>query len=147
MKGPTYRFRTEEDYLIYRFTSIGPKGSVEKIIMYSETEVTDIFNLGLGDLVEAGDDFDDLAVTNNHDSITVLRTVASTLPLFFQCYPEATVTAVGSNPARTRLYRMGIARHLNEVLEKFTIFGYTRVSGWEIFTPDKDYQAFSIRLK
>jgi hypothetical protein len=143
----TYDLRAEESYFVFKFTSTGPKGSVEKIVLYTETDVADNFNLAFGDLNEAGDDFDDFAVTGNQDTLKVLGTVASTLFPFFSYNPGATVIAAGSTPARNRLYRTYISPYLNEFSEKFAIFGYSEKGEWEDFNPCNDYQAFSIRVR
>ena len=147
MKEPTYDLQTEKNYFVYKFTSAGPKGAVEKIVLYTETDVSNNFNLAFGDLNESGDDFDDFAVTDNQDTLKVLGTVASTLFPFFTHNPGATVIASGSTPARNRLYRTGIARYLDEISEKFAIFGYNKEGEWEDFNPSNDYQAFSIRVR
>jgi hypothetical protein len=146
MKEPTYQLRTDANYLTFKFTSIGPKGSIEKIVTYTETDSQNIFNLAFGDRT-CEDDFDDLAVSDNGDSVKVLTTVASTLNLFFEKYPEAVVIAAGSTPARTRLYRMGIRRYFQTISNKFAIFGYHAQSGWENFQPDCDYEAFSVSIR
>jgi hypothetical protein len=48
------------DYLVYEFNSIGPKGSIPKIIEFTRSEYDDIFNLGFGTKKEDGG-FDDFA--------------------------------------------------------------------------------------
>ncbi len=83
----------------------------------------DIYNLAFGDYHEATDSINDRAITNNNDSQKVLATVASTLYVFTDKHPNIWVYATGSNTVRTRLYRMGIAANLEEILVDFEVYG------------------------
>jgi hypothetical protein len=103
--------------------SEGPNGRVNKLVKYTESSVTGIYNLGFGDKIGNTDDFDDQVITNNQDSLRVLATVAATVYTFTDKYPDAIVFATGSNSARTRLYRMGISNNLEEIEEDFEVLG------------------------
>jgi hypothetical protein len=134
------------DFQTFEFASIGPNGYVIKVVRYSEIEVAGYYNLGFGDKNPLTGLLSDIIVTNNGDSQKVLATVAATLYVFTQHYPKATVLAVGSTLARTRLYRMGIANNLEDIEKDFTILGLLE-DDWLPFCKGINYEAFLITRK
>jgi hypothetical protein len=70
-----------------------------------------------------------------------LQTIAKTVDTVFKQHPGAWIYAIGSNKARTRLYRIVISNNLNTILSKFEILGL-RNNEWEKFRKDVDYSAF-----
>ena len=104
MLDDSYEIKQDADLHTFEFVSEGPKGRITKVVVYAESGIKDLYFPGFGDKDERAGRLSDLAVTNNGDSQTVLATVARTLYLFIDIYPEAAVTAKGSTPARTRLY-------------------------------------------
>ena len=69
MNQERYIYSTNEDLLNYLFDSVGPKGTIKKIIRFTARNAKGItyFNPGLGDLdVETGKS-DDLVITDNKD--------------------------------------------------------------------------------
>ncbi len=122
MKHPRYFYKSEKYLLIYEFISEGPKGAIRKLVEYTETSITNIYNLGFGDY-ETTNGINDLSITNNGDSLKVLATVASTVYAFIEKYPKASIVATGSTSVRTRLYRMGISNNSAELSEDFVVFG------------------------
>lgn len=147
MNKPKYLYKAEEDLLVYKFVSEGIKGRIKKVIIYSYTGTENIYNLGFGDLNEETNEIDDLSVTNNGDSEKVLSTVVSTVFAFTQKYPNALILATGSTSVRTRLYRMGISNHLQEIELYFVVYGLTEEGDWENFVIGKNYEAFLITKK
>ena len=147
MRKERYELEMSKEFMIFEFTSVGPKGSIRKRILFDETETKGIFNLALGDVNTETDDFDDSVVSNNNDSQKVLATVASAVYLFSQKYPTAVIFAEGSNAVRTRLYRIGISNNLEELTEQFDVFGFLDTIGWGIYEKNKDYSAFFIKRK
>lgn len=118
-----YFYKSEPDFKVFEFISEGPKGKIRKMVQYTKTNTTNVFNLAFGDFNAKTKTIDDIAVTNNGDSIKVLATVASTVYVFIEQYPEAWIFATGSTETRTRLYRMGITNNLAEIKELFAVFG------------------------
>ena len=147
MRKERYEVEISKEFIIFEFTSVRPKGSTRKRILFDETETKGIFNLALGDVNTETDGFDDSVVSNNNDSQKVLATVASAVYLFSQKYPTAVIFAEGSNAARTRLYRIGISNNLEELTEQFNVFGFLDNIGWGIYEKNKDYSAFFIKRK
>ncbi len=142
-----YQFESAPDLLTFEFESVGPVGIVTKGVRYVSTDTAGVYNLGFGDMDPLTGYLDDSIVTNNRDSQKVLATVAYTLYLFTERYPDAIVLASGSTPARTRLYRIGIANNFSDIEQDFDLLGLTNLIEWEPFRKNADYLAFSIRRK
>ena len=148
MNIPKYLYKSEEEFKVYSFYSEGIKGIIKKMIVFSFTGESNIYNLGFGDYNSETKTIDDEVITNNGDSLKVLATVASTVYAFTEKYPDALVFATGSNNFRTRLYRMGITNNLEEIKVDFEVFGL-RVDNnvWEEFVSGEDYEAFIVKRK
>lgn len=140
-----YYFAVSEDFKTFEFESIGPIGSVIKVVRYTKI-YEGVYNLGFGDKDEATGFIDDLVVTNNQDSRKVLVTVSKTLYVFSEHYPDVIVIAQGSTEVRTRLYQIGIANNLALIEQDFYIQGFTN-SAWQPFERNTNYHAFSARRK
>jgi hypothetical protein len=112
MRDQRYKIEVTSTFMSYEFVSEGPKGDIIKMIKYTETGYENVYNLGFGDKLVDNDDFDDEVITDNKDSVRILATVAATVFLFTEKYPNDYVAATGSTLSRTRLYRIGISNHL-----------------------------------
>jgi hypothetical protein len=146
MKHIRYQFSTEPHAELFRFTSEGPKGSIKKLVVYSQMLEQDIYNLAFGDYNEETEAINDNAITNNNDSQKILATIASTLYVFTDKHPNVWVYATGSNSARTRLYRIGITTNLEEILKDFEIYGLQKDT-WKRFEKQTEYEAFLVKRK
>jgi hypothetical protein len=144
MDLPKYQLSSTDDLTSFEFISIGINGSITKTIQFSSTKLKGLYNLAFGDKDETTGTFSDVVISNNGDSEKVLATVIYAVFLFLEIYPNAIIYATGSNKARTRLYRIGIAKYLNEVEDKLEIVGETE-NGWEKFSRNVDYKAFLVR--
>jgi hypothetical protein len=140
-----YLLRADIDSKMFKFISEGPKGNIEKIVYYTERRAN-IYNLSFGDYNELINDFDDKVVTNNGDSLKVLATVAKSLYVFTDRYPDALIIATGSTFARTRLYRIGITNNLFLIEKDFHVFGY-RDNEFVKFERNGPYEGFLVKRK
>lgn len=146
MKLDKYELKSGAKLEVFEFVSVGPRGKIHKLVQYTPTNYKDLYNLGFGDKnIETGE-LDDIVISNNGDSEKVLATVVSTLYAFIDQHKEAMVYASGSTKSRTRLYRMGITKYLDEIKEDFEIYGELD-EGWEQFQKDVEYEAFLVKLK
>lgn len=102
--------------------------------------------MGFGDLDEETGEISDTVITNNNDSHKVLATVAATIHDFTIQYPGVWVIAKGSTLSRTRLYRIGITNHWEEIKTNFEVFGLIS-DEWISFEQRRTYEAFLIRRK
>ena len=107
MSEDRYDIKTAPDAETFEFDSVGPCGTVRKVVHYSEINLRNFYNLGFGGKDELTGFISDFAITNNSDSRKVLATVPATLYTFTDTHPDATIIATGSTDSRTRLYRMG----------------------------------------
>ena len=148
MNLPTYDVKLKsEDPYTFDFISEGKNGNIQKVIMFQETGIEGVFNLGFGDKDPITGGINDRAVTNNGDTEKILATVVSTIYTFINKNPTAYIYAEGSTHARNRLYRRGIAKYLSEALKTFVIYGVLPNEELEVFNPDSDYIGFLIHLK
>jgi hypothetical protein len=147
MKLKRYEYTTGSDSHNYVFESIGIKGKIKKIVQYTEMNIKGYYNLGFGDFNERTLDIDDKVLTNNGDARKVLATVVSTLYAFTAKFPEYYVFATGSTESRTRLYKMGISNHYEELKNDFEVYGLTNEEIFEEFRIGKDYIGFLVKRK
>jgi hypothetical protein len=146
MKLERYELKAEDSLMVFEFISDGPKGRIPKLVKFSETNLKDLYNLAFGDKDLVTGELNDLSISNNGDSEKVLATIVSSIYAFTDYYPNSFVYATGSTKARTRLYRMGITKHLNEAAKDFLIYGL-RNHDWEIFEKEIEYDAFIAKRK
>ncbi len=123
MKTEKYHLKSESTFTRFEFVSEGTKGAIRKLIEFQETTNPDVYNLAFGDFDPQTQEIDDLVVSDNGDTEKVLATVISAVYTFFNKYPDVFVYATGSTKARTRLYRMGIARFYDEMKKDFYLYG------------------------
>ena len=147
MLNDRYEVQTAPDAETFAFDSVGPRGTVHKVVRYAEINIRNFYNLGFGDQDELTGFLNDLTVTHNNDSRKVLATVAATLYAFTDNHPDATIIATGSTAARTRLYQMGIAGSLEEIKQDFEVLGLNADIEWEPFRKNITYGAFLVRRK
>ena len=146
MKLPRYEYFTEANAELFTFVSEGPKGSIKKLIVYTQMLEKDIYNLAFGDFNEDTGKIDDQVITDNNDSQKVLTTVASSLYVFTDKHPNVWVYAAGSNTARTRLYRRGITANIDEIFTDFEVYGLQN-DLWQPFEKGEEYEAFLAKRK
>ncbi|CAN5472316.1 hypothetical protein BH10BAC4_BH10BAC4_20400 [soil metagenome] len=138
-----YSFSTNATFLDFEFESDGPNGKIKKVVRYSPQNANGhtYFNLAFGDWNEKTEGIDDSAISNNLDRDRILATVASTVLEFTNHFPDVPVYAQGSNPARTRLYQMGISANWAAIEPLLVVFGFYK-GRWEVFRKKVNYEAF-----
>ena len=146
MKLPRYQLASGDNLTTFEFISEGPRGEIVKLIQFTKTNYKDVFNLAFGDKNKKTGRLDDKVISNNGDSEKVLASVVDGLYAFTYQNPEAWIYATGSTKARTRLYRMGITKYLNEIKVDYEIFGEVKKK-WFLFEKGKEYDAFLVRRK
>ena len=146
MELDKYELKSGERLEVYEFISVGPNGRITKLVQYTPTNYKDLYNLGFGDKNADTGDINDNVISNNGDSEKVLATVLATLYAFTDDHRDVLVYATGSTKSRTRLYRMGITKYLEEGKLDFEIYGEID-EGWEEFKRDVDYNAFLVKRK
>jgi len=130
----------------YEFVSVGRNGHIKKLIYFTASNYENLYYLAFGDEDPETGQLDDLVISDNGDSESVLATVVAAVYAFTDKYPEAWVAATGSTDARTRLYRMGLSKHFDQVSNDFIILGQYN-DEWEPFAIGRNYEAFVVRRK
>ncbi|WP_343672506.1 hypothetical protein [Chitinophaga sp.] len=150
MQKEKYPYKADDSLAKFEFQSHGPNGIINKTIVYSEIgklkDGTPVLNLGFGDLNETDNTFSDISVSNNADREKVLATVASSVLDIMSHYDDVAIRAVGSTPARTRLYQMGINAIKKEIESQFNIYGF-KDDEWHKIESCKNYNAFLLTKK
>lgn len=138
-----YQCTANESFLDFEFYSEGPNGKIKKIVRYSPQNANGIkyFNLGFGDWNEELQQVDDKPNTNNGDREKILATVASTVLVFTEKFPDAMIYVKGSSPSRTRLYQMGIVSNWNEIETLLYVYGFVN-GNWYPFERNIRFEAF-----
>ena len=141
-----YEFKIFENR--YIFYSEGPKGKIQKDILYQMVKGggDPLYNLTFGDWNEKTQRIDDRIISNNGDKQKILATIAASVLHFMEVNPDAFILAKGSTQSRTRLYQMNISSYLAIITAYFKIEGFI-CNKWEIFQPGRNYKAFLLRRK
>ena len=139
----SYPLLTEPMQRMYRFKSVGTKGVVDKIIIFQKIAGTR-YNLSFGDFKNGR--IDDEVITNNGDLVKVISTVAQSVYLFFEHYPDASIEIEGVDERRKRLYNTIFQRRRTEIDAYFDVKGW---SGGEFITLQEGYfyEKFVIQKK
>lgn len=146
MQEDIYPLTISKTAMAYEFVSIGTKGSIDKLVIYSETEFEKVYNLGFGDKDPRTNKISDTVITNNGDAHKVLLTVASTLYFFTERFKDVLVFLAGSSKSRTRLYRIAISNHFRLISADFEVYGSYH-GRWTLFEKNTDYEAFIVKRK
>jgi hypothetical protein len=148
MNMKKYSYQLKWVHVRFEFKSLGPKGTIKKIIEYQTRDFLgeEVVNLALGDWNEAFLKTVDDVTSNNGDTNMILATVASSCVDMMSLHPEIRLLAQGITPARNRLYRMGIAKNWAEISSIIEIEGL-RQEKWEPFQFGIDYDAFKGKAK
>ncbi|WP_295117357.1 hypothetical protein [uncultured Chitinophaga sp.] len=146
-----YEFQAGYNYHVFTFKSTGPNGVVPKVITYQPTQIKtpdgrQIVNIAFGDWNNDKNDLDDYSRSNNSDRDKVLATVASTIILYCVKHGSPVIMAMGSTPARTRLYQMGLNMHWAEIKSMFWVKGWAN-GRWTDFRPGVNFEAFLVIRK
>ncbi len=146
MKVEKYNLKTSSKGKRYEFVSEGPGAAIRKLIEFQATHDAGLFNLAFGDKDPRTGEMDDLSVSDNGDTEKVLGTVVAAVYTFCEQYPDAYVYASGSTKARTRLYRMGITKYLEQMQQDFYLYGQIGEDFID-FEPGVEYDGFLAQRK
>ena len=145
MERERYLADSNESHTLFEFTSKGVKGNIKKIVTYQHWG-GNVYNLAFGDYDNKIGWLNDTSRSNNGDADKVLATVAYTVIIFLQHYPDAKISIQGSTVARTRLYQMQLVLQIKEISSQYIVEAHIN-GDWEIFRKGKNYDGFSIRNK
>lgn len=143
---PKYPLSSSNQLMTFEFESEGKLGRVLKLVTYQPTNLKGVYNLAFGDKNSESGQINDKITTDNGDRDKVLATVAATVYAFTDKYPDSWVYLTGSTKSRTRLYRIGIAKFIDELDQDFEVYGQL-IDGWEKFKRDTEFEGFLVRRK
>jgi hypothetical protein len=136
-----------DDLSTFEFLSDGRRGKFLKLIVFRRTEYENLFNLVFGDMTTGGR-IDVNAVSDNGDRNKILATIVSAIDKYTLRYPERMIYFTGSTEARTRLYRMAVGLHLEELSLTYDIFAQMESQNQLVkFQKNMEISAFVIRRK
>jgi len=138
-------FHIADDLSVFEFRSVGRNGTIHKRIVFSQTNISGIYNLALGDVDENGE-INDSRISDNGDRNKILATVVNAVDEYTKKYPRRRIAFKGNTDERTRLYRMVIGLHLDELSSKFDIFGLVDHQ-FVPFKPNMSAEAFLVKKK
>ncbi len=143
MKGEGYPLVEDEEKISFRFKSEGQKGIIEKVVEFSPIP-GGWWNLAFGDARE--ERFDDEAVSNNLDIRKVIQTVANSVHIFLEAYPERQVLIVPVDAKRRSLYNRVFQQHWEDMEQVYSVKG---ISATEIapYSAQKLFDAFLVSRK
>jgi hypothetical protein len=133
------------DYSVIDFISIGKHGAIPKRIVFTETELQNVYNLAFGDIDENGD-IDDCRISDNGDRNKILATVVKVVDSYTQRYPYRWIIFSGSTKERTRLYRIAIGINLEELSKKYEIYAFVQ-DELKPFIKNMEINSFVIKRK
>ena len=139
----SYAYIDFRDYTRYYFQSEGHNGKITKIVMFSSLGRSR-WNLGFGDLKNG--DIDDSIVSNNHDLLKVISTVAKITYEFSDKYPSRRIIIKPVDEKRKKLYNHVFRRNYNVINATFDIIGVKRVKR-ESYSPENFYDHFELNRK
>ena len=128
----------------YFFESVGAERNIWKIVQFSHVE-KNIWNLGFGDL-KADGSVDGSVITNNQDTLKVIRTVAKIAIDFLAQYPDYSLEIEPVDEKRKRLYNNIFQKYAKDMDMYFDVLG-TFEGKREVYMPSKFYDIFRITLK
>jgi hypothetical protein len=135
------------NYTKFDFISEGCNGKIPKRVEFMPTPFPNVYNLSFGDIKHNGE-LDDQAISNNGDRNKILATILYVVDTYTRRFPEHWVFFSGSTENRTRLYRIAISLHLEELSEMFEIL--VDLNGdWRFvrFQKELNIKAFLVKRK
>jgi len=146
MNIETYDIRASDSFLAFAFVSVGIKGEIDKLVIYSlfeHIEWENVYNISFGDWDTVTGKVNFNITSANGDMEKVLATVARTVYEFINKFPYAKVFFVGSTPSRTRLYQREIIKYYDEIIKDYIILGKINEQ-YENFERNRNYVNFVI---
>jgi hypothetical protein len=139
----TYPYVQVRDELAFVFRSEGINGVIVKVVIFT-LKNDGKWNLAFGDWRNG--DIDDKVMTNNHDVVKVIGTVAKVTYAFFEKYPDAIVVVDPVDEKRKKLYNVVFQRHYATINRDFQVKSFIGEQ-IEIYSPSKIYDSFELSLK
>ena len=142
MNENAYSFKDPRIEFHYEFRSVSAEKEVQKVVSFTLTDISGVYNLALLDVLPDGQT-SDITETKNKDMILVLATVVQIIIDFFSKNPGVYVLIRGSDSKRQRLYQILINREWDIIKEQFEVLGGNGLN-LENFETNDTYEYFII---
>ena len=148
MDWEVYELKKTKNGLRYSFYSEGPRGRIGKVIEFQWMRGLggSTFNLAFGDFDGDTDQLDDRSVSDNHDRLKVLHTVAAVVIDFLRDHTRSIILIKPSTIARARLYQMMISSIWATIEQQYEILG-KHEGYWFSFRKGLNYSEFIVYKK
>lgn len=140
----SYDYIALGDKPYYYFQSEGEQGKIIKIVTFSRLN-NKYWNLGFGDL--QGNKINGTVVSNNHDIVKLIGTVAKIAYEFSDKFPKRGLEVNPIDEKRRRLYNHVFRRNYAVISADFHIIGVNKVGDEETYSPTKNYHLFRLKRK
>jgi hypothetical protein len=115
-----YNYIDIKDKIEYLFASKGKQGTIIKIVSFTLLE-DNLWNLAFGDVRKGN--FDGSIISNNHDLLKIIGTVAKITYEFSATFPLRNIYIKPVDEKRKRLYNHVFRRHYAVINATFQIIG------------------------
>ncbi len=139
----SYEYINIRNKPFYYFESEGIQGKIQKIVMFTPLK-NKYWNLGFGDL--QGYEINDSVVSNNHDIVKLISTVAKIAYEFSDKFPKRGIEITPVDEKRKNLYNHVFRRNYETISTNFYMIGINN-SVAEAYSPKKNYEKFRLKRK
>lgn len=140
----SYDYITLVKNTYFYFESEGNQGKIAKIVTFSRLN-NKYWNLGFGDL--QGNKINDSIVSNNHDIVKLISTVAKIAYAFSDKFPKRGLEINPIDEKRKSLYNHVFRRNYETINANFHIIGVNNEGDEEVYSPKKNYDLFRLKRK
>jgi hypothetical protein len=135
-----YEFIYAEALMEFHFESIGPKGTIRKIVKFT-FHGKNLCNLAFGDQIEGG--FDDEVISDNGDMRKIIQTVVNITLFFSHLHPDCRIMIHPVDRKRKLLYNRIFQVFETAILQFYEVEGFlVQEKKREPFNGKKWYDAF-----
>ena len=140
-----YDYLDSEDKSQFFFVSEGKQGEIIKMVLFTHLR-DDLWNLGFGDLHKG--QIDDSIISNNHDIVKLIGTIAKIVYDFSEAFPLRRIEINPIDEKRKRLYHHVFRRNFDIINADFQVKGvYKGIDEEEDYSPEKIYDFFRLKRK
>lgn len=140
-----YDYLDSEDKTQFFFVSEGKQGKIIKMVLFTHLR-DDLWNLGFGDLNKG--QIDDSIVSNNHDIVKLIGTIAKIVYDFSDVFPLRRIEINPIDEKRKRLYHHIFRRNYDTINADFQVRGvYKGRDDEEDYSREKIYDFIRLTRK
>jgi hypothetical protein len=139
----SYNYININDKVEYLFASRGEQGRIAKLVSFTH-EKDDLWNLAFGDLING--QLNDSIISNNHDIVKIIGTVAKITYEFSTEFPLRQIRIKPVDDKRKKLYNHVFRRHYTFIKNTFQIVGSFEENK-EAYSPEKTYDFFELKRR